>query len=99
MLERGNLPWFEFRFENESGNCQIESPRFKVGRDASNNWTINHPTVSRNHFILTFRDYKYTIQDVGSSNGLIVNGNKTMEQVLKHGDHIQVGDISLTFHI
>ena len=99
MLERGNLPWFEFRFENESGQSQIDSPRFKVGRDASNNWRVNHPTVSRNHFILTFRDYTYTIKDLGSSNGLIVNGNKTNEIQLKHGDHIQVGDISLTFHI
>jgi hypothetical protein len=99
MLERGNLPWFKFKFENESGQYQIDSPRFKVGRDATNNWTINHPTVSRNHFILNFRDYKYMISDLGSSNGLIVNGNKITEVQLKHGDHIQVGEISLTFHI
>ena len=99
MLERGNLPWFKFKFENEAGQYQINTPRFKVGRDASNDWTINHPTVSRNHFILTFRDHKYTIKDLGSSNGLIVNGNKITEIQLKHGDHIQVGEISLTFHI
>ena len=99
MLERGNLPWFKFKFENEVGQYQIDKPRFKVGRDASNDWTINHPTVSRNHFTLTFRDHKYTIKDLGSSNGLVVNGNKIMEIQLKHGDHIQVGEISLTFHI
>lgn len=99
MLERGNLPWFKFKFENEAGQYQIDKPRFKVGRDASNDWTINHATVSRNHFTLTFRDHKYTIKDLGSSNGLVVNGNKITEIQLKHGDHIQVGEISLTFHI
>jgi len=99
MLERGNLPWFEYSFGQERGQYQIESPRFKVGRDGSNNWAINHPTVSRNHFLLSFKDYVYIIKDVGSSNGLEVNGVKINEIQLKHGDHIQVGDISLTFHI
>jgi hypothetical protein len=99
MLERGNLPWFEYRLGQETGNCQIDSPRFTVGRDASCSWRINHPTVSRNHFILQFKDYVYTIKDLGSSNGLFVNGEKVKEVQLKHGDFIQVGEIALTFHI
>ncbi len=99
MLERGNLPWFEYRLGDETGQYQISSPRFKVGRDTSNTWVINHPTVSRNHFELTFVDYVYTLKDLGSSNGVEVNGSKTKEIQLTHGDHVQVGDISLTFHI
>ena len=99
MLERGNLPWFEYRLADETGQYQISTPRFKVGRDTSNTWVINHPTVSRNHFDLTFVDYVYTLKDLGSSNGVEVNGSKTKEIQLTHGDHIQVGDISLTFHI
>ena len=99
MLERGNFPWFEFRFGNETGSYQIQTPRLTVGRDASNVWTINHPTVSRNHFQLHFKNYVYTIRDLGSSNGLFVNDMKVTEIDLKHGDCIQVGEITLTFHI
>lgn len=99
MLERGNFPWFEFRFGNETGSYQIQTPRLTVGRDASNVWTINHPTVSRNHFQLYFKNYVYTIRDLESSNGIFVNDIKVSEIELKHGDCIQVGEITLTFHI
>jgi hypothetical protein len=99
MLERGNFPWFEFRFGNETGSYQIQTPRLSVGRDGSNVWTINHPTVSRNHFQLYFKNYVYTIRDLGSSNGIFVNDMKVTEIELKHGDCIQVGEITLTFHI
>jgi len=99
MLERGNLPWFEFRYGKESGNYQIQSPLLTVGRDKSNSWSINHSTISRIHFQLVFKNYVYTILDLGSSNGVFVNDIKVSECELKHGDSIQVGEITLTFHI
>jgi hypothetical protein len=99
MLERGNFPWFEYKFGDMSGNYQIQHPRITVGRDSDNHWVINHPTVSRKHIQLTFKDYVYKIRDLGSSNGLLVNDYKTTETELKHGDCIQIGEIILTFHI
>ena len=99
MLERGNFPWFEFRFADETGSYQIQTPRLSVGRDASNTWTINHPTISRNHFQLHFKNHVYTLRDLGSSNGLFVNDIKVTEIELKHGDCIQAGEILMTFHI
>ncbi len=99
MLERGNLPWFEYRFGNESGSYQIQTPRLSVGRDETNVWRINHPTISRKHFQLTFKDYVYTLSDAGSSNGVFVNNQIVSKIELKHGDCIQVGEIMLTFHI
>ena len=99
MMERGNLPWFEYKFGDMSGSYQIQYPKITVGRDNDNTWVISHPTVSRHHFELTFKDYVYTIRDLGSSNGLFVNDYKTTEVELKHGDCIQIGEIILTFHI
>jgi hypothetical protein len=99
MLERGNFPWFEFKFGSESGSYQIQTPRLNVGRDNSNTWVINHPTVSKEHFTLTFKDYIYTLEDLNSTNGTYVNGVKITQTILKHGDCIQVGDITLTIHI
>ena len=99
MLERGNLPWFDYKFGNENGRFQIQTPRLTVGRDESNVWRINHPMVSRRHFQLVFKDYVYTIRDLGSSNGLVVNKRIVKDQVLKDGDCIELGEIILTFHI
>jgi hypothetical protein len=99
MLNKGNLPWFEFKVVDQSGRYEIASPRLTVGRDNSSDWVIPHPTVSRKHFELTFKDYVYRIRDLGSSNGLIVNGYPVKETELKHGDVIQAGELILTFHI
>lgn len=99
MLERGNLPWFEYKVADQSGSYQIASPRLTVGRDNSSDWVIPHPTVSRNHFELSFKDYVYKIKDLNSSNGLMVNGYAIKESELKHGDVIQAGELILTFHI
>jgi hypothetical protein len=99
MLERGNFPWFEYKFGADSGSYQIQTPRLSVGRDTNNVWTINHPTVSKNHFKLTFKDYVYTLEDLGSTNGTFVNGYKISQTIINHGDCIQIGDITLTIHI
>ena len=63
------------------------------------NYTINHQTVSRNHFVVSYENGSYTIQDLGSSNGTFVNGIKITQAKLKHGDVIGAGKILLTFHI
>ncbi len=99
MLERGNFPWFEYKFGSDSGSYQIQTPRLSVGRDTNNVWTINHPTVSKQHFKLTFRDYVYTLEDLNSTNGTFVNGYKISQTIINHGDCIQIGDITLTIHI
>jgi hypothetical protein len=99
MLERGNLPWFEFVVGTEQGSYQIASPRLSIGRDNSSDWVIAHPTVSRKHIELTFLDYTYTLTDLGSSNGTFVNGQRITSIELKHGDVIQLGEAILTFHI
>lgn len=101
MLEKGNLPWFVFGYGSETGNYQIQRPILKVGRSPEpiNDWVVNHPSVSKEHFILTFKDYIYTIEDLNSTNGVVVNGSRVQKTQLKHGDLIKIGDISLTFYI
>jgi len=99
MLERGNLPWFEYKVGQDSGSYQIASPRLTVGRDNSSDWVVPHPTVSRKHFELTFKDHVYSIKDLNSSNGLMVNGQSVTSCELRHGDVIQAGELLLTFHI
>jgi hypothetical protein len=99
MRQRGNFPWFEYNFQGQSGRFDMELPAITIGRDAACNWTINHPTVSRRHCQIKFRDHQYGVTDLGSSNGIFVNGHRVSTFELRHGDVLQVGDVMLTFYI
>ena len=99
MSSRGNLPWFTYDFNGSSGSIEMNAPDFSFGRGKDVHYTLNHKTVSREHFVVSFNNGSYTIQDLGSSNGTFVNGNKISQAKLKHGDVIGAGEILLTFHI
>ena len=99
MSARGNLPWFTFDFNGTSGSIEMNAPEFSFGRGKDVSYTLNHKTVSRNHFVVSFDNGSYSIQDLGSSNGTLVNGVKVSQSKLNHGDVIGVGEILLTFHI
>lgn len=99
MIARGNLPWFTFEYQGNTGSFEVNNSEFTIGRDANNNYKIDLPIVSRYHFKISFDSGIYTLTDLQSSNGTFVNGQKTNLTVLKHGDVINIGDVNLTFHI
>jgi hypothetical protein len=99
MSSRGNLPWFTFDFQGSSGSIEMNSPEFSFGRGDEVNYTVNHKTVSRNHFIVSYDNGSYTVQDLNSSNGTLLNGQKISKSKINHGDVIGAGEIILTFHI
>ncbi|HEX7540817.1 MAG TPA: FHA domain-containing protein, partial [Anaerolineales bacterium] len=64
-----------------------------IGRDASNGVAINDAEVSRKHAKLSLHGSAYVIQDLGSTNGTSVNGQRvTSTQVLNPGDIISFGE-------
>lgn len=70
-----------------------------VGRDASNDVAINDAEVSRHHARLTRQPGGYLLEDVGSTNGTFVNGQRlTGPYALKPGDALGLGEnLLLTF--
>ena len=70
-----------------------------IGRDPSNDIVINEAEVSRKHARLLFEDEVYVLEDLGSTNGTFVNGQRLMDpQELQSGDMILLGEnISITF--
>jgi len=100
MREKGNFPWIEYSGPNGNGRFEIDQPYVIFGRDAAqSDFALQHPTVSKKHFTIYFRNYKYYLKDLNSTNGTFHNSYKISEVQLQHGDVIHAGDITITFHI
>ena len=72
----------------------LEGDEILIGREPSSTLQIDSPGVSRKHARLTFQDKKYLIEDLGSSNGTFVNGERISKPwPLKNGDIISLGKL------
>jgi pSer/pThr/pTyr-binding forkhead associated (FHA) protein len=71
----------------------LEGDQITIGRDSSNGITINDAEISRRHARLTFQGGKYILEDLGSTNGTFVNGQRLAgPRVLKPGEVISFGE-------
>jgi ABC-type multidrug transport system ATPase subunit len=63
-----------------------------IGRDEGVEIVISTPAVSRRHARLMMEGGNYVIEDLGSSNGTFVNGDRVIgRRTLNHGDEIRLG--------
>ncbi|MEW6084709.1 MAG: FHA domain-containing protein [Chloroflexota bacterium] len=71
----------------------LEGDQLTIGRDSSNEITINDAEVSRRHARLTFQGGKFVLEDLGSTNGTFVNGQRLAgPRVLKAGEVVSFGE-------
>ena len=71
----------------------LEGDQLVIGRDSSSAIAINDAEISRKHARLNFQGGKYVIEDLGSTNGTFVNGQRLVSAVvLKSGDVISLGE-------
>jgi hypothetical protein len=87
-----------FQFVMRSGptpgaTFSLEGDQLVIGRDSSSSIAINDAEVSRKHARLNFQGGKYVIEDLGSTNGTFVNGQRLVSPVvLKSGDVVSLGE-------
>lgn len=62
-----------------------------LGRDATCQIVLDDPHISRAHAQITCNGSDVVIKDLGSTNGIFVNGKKVTEQALLDGDKILIG--------
>jgi len=64
-----------------------------IGRDITNDIVINDPEVSRHHLRFTRGGGGFTMEDLGSTNGTFMNGQRmTGSRPLRPGDMIGLGE-------
>jgi predicted component of type VI protein secretion system len=86
---------------NPGKTFELTQDDLTIGRDIGNHIVINDPEVSRKHARLITQAGSYVIEDLGSTNGTFVNGQRLMgPHMLRNGETIMLGEkVSLAFEI
>lgn len=67
-----------------------------LGRAPENSLRLDDPFVSAAHALLTYRGQQWWLEDLGSTNGTLVNQRLIAEPtVVAYGDVIEVGKVKL----
>ena len=84
--------------ECEGNTMLITKPRFVVGRGKqSTDLTIKDPNVSRQHAMVEYVDGRHYIIDMGSTNGVMLNGERIDRRLINGGEVFQICDHQLRF--
>ena len=76
---------------------ELDARVITVGRTPANHICITDGAASRKHCMIKVVGDSYTLVDLGSANGLFVNGDRVKEHDLTHGDRIKIGKTVLAF--
>jgi hypothetical protein len=88
------VPWLEVG----STTYALVRPVTRIGRGADSDLRIDDPGISRNHAELRRSGGDVTIADLGSTNGVLVDGRRVDEERLRDGAEVRLGSTTLTFH-
>ncbi|NWJ48212.1 MAG: FHA domain-containing protein [Chloroflexi bacterium] len=70
----------------------------QIGRSESNDLRLLDPYVSKRHAILVYESGRYVLTDLGTSNGVLVNGQDIKRPIaLNGGDRLKIGQFEFIF--
>ncbi len=70
----------------------LEQERVLVGRGPGVDLAFNDVTMSRQHACFELAPEGYRVRDLGSTNGVLVNGTRAPAADLKHSDVVTIGE-------
>lgn len=78
---------------------ELSKSEVHIGRDINNDIVVNDSEISRKHARLIVQAGGYMLEDLGSTNGTFVNGQRLMgPHVLRLGELVMLGEnVSLAF--
>lgn len=85
----------EIRRDGQEREIALDGTLLTIGRADDNGLVLDDARVSRHHARLRARHGVLVLTDLGSRNGVRVNGETVVEVVLGVGDRIQIGDTVL----
>jgi len=79
------------------GEMALQAGHIVIGRTPDNDLQIDSRLISRQHCQLLSTGKHTVIEDLGSTNGLVVAGRRLKRYVLKDGDVVQLGAHALRY--
>ncbi len=105
-LKRGkpgkNLGWklkIEYSADKnslEEGEIVPIGNKLSIGRNRNNQMVLPSRAVSNFHAKIYFEDGRYMMEDLESTNGTYVNGNRVDKKSLRPGDEIRISETVFT---
>jgi chromosome segregation ATPase len=80
------------RLDGDQHTAYPLARRTRIGRSPGCEMHIDSQSVSRNHAMLLKGNRELIVEDLNSTNGVLVNGRKVSRQVLSDGDVLTVGE-------
>lgn len=98
IWQMGDTPHPDARLLLDGGHAvSISEPVLNLGRARNNQIILDDPAISRRHAQIRLRFGSYTLFDLGSASGTMINGEKIREAVLHSGDIITIGGKTLIY--
>jgi chromosome segregation ATPase len=85
------------RIDGERPITHVLSRRTRIGRATGCELQIESGSVSRHHALVLVGPREAVIEDLNSTNGVLVNGRKVSRQALNDGDAVTIGEIQFRY--
>ena len=79
----------------QAWEIQLQSGMNRIGRNAENDFTLDHESVSGAHCEITVNAAGVFLKDLGSTNGTFVNRVPVTTAQLKSGQDLQIGQVAM----
>jgi len=83
---------------HEGQTYPLQGERITLGRKNDNTIVLPDPNVSGVHAEIVFENGVPVIRDLGSTNGVLMDGNKVDEVILSEGDCVTLGNSRFELH-
>lgn len=83
--------------EGRRGTRALGADALVIGRDPRSDLVLDDPRISRRHAEIRPRLGRFALVDLGSTNGIRVNGRRVTETALADGDRIDIASESFVF--
>lgn len=78
---------------------QLAQPKYIIGRTNNNDIAIDESSVSSRHAELVNENGVWHVNDLGSLNGVYINGDKVNKGKLQSGDKLWIGRVEFEFSV
>ena len=85
--------------EGHSESIELRPGTNRLGRGSTNDFPIEHATVSTAHCEVICEDGAVLVRDCGSTNGTFINGQPIKESRLEPGQTLHLGEVAMVLEV